>query len=914
MKPPLPSDSIDEELRKEFEKCLLSGKPGKIEDFLPTLDDPHFLGTLEELVHIEIELAWKHQVDQGGDAADSHDQTVNHPDLVESYLNRFPSLNQSEILARIVKQECLVRMQVGMPTDKESCQARFPDLDFREAGILPYLTATSESSETLGATLSPEDPSEAGIILPLHFADYELLEEIGRGSMGIVYRSKQISNPRIVAVKILQNRILDTSTGDAVNRFQTEIRAAAKLRHENIVRVFDVSENKGRHFFSMQYVRGKSLARLTQRRPLDNQIAAKYIEQVTRAISYSHRSGILHRDIKPANILIDDDTDRALVADFGLAKICEKGKSITAIGETLGTPSFMAPEQAKDAMQATEQSDIYSLGATLYAILSGKPPFFAARSSETLRQLVEEYPAPLRHLNPNVEKDLETICMKCIQKETSLRYKTADELADDLERYLRGQRILASPRIEIKRALRSLRQNQHKLIAYILLASLLVGGSITASYQYFLSSSKKSQAIRRMEQAESLVNNAVADLIDEHSAYSLPKTANEKKLLQEFLRYYSGLVQSGRKDELDSHFIATARLQIARIETSLGNLTIADQLLRSLVSDLSARDAAGNQNYDPSTTTTPPPFALLLGRAWFSLGIVDQRLGQFERATKDFQRASKFFEHLLSIVPTKTDVQLLAADNYVKMGSLALQQRRWTSCQNYLDAAINSYQQLIETPQPLDEAFFGLARCYKYRGDWERLHGNPRGYRKYLEDSYRELEQIIETPQHTVSLKTIEPLVSTCRDLGNSYADSMDFKTAVLWYEKAFHSSGRIASMSDPTGKYDALKANVLTNWADALVALGQQEIASKKCKIALRILQLVCEQYPDSQNFAAERGAALRQMGEILIASGQPKNANQYLARSKVIFSKLVREQPGHTQFSAELEKVLRLLQQLGQ
>ena len=243
---------------------MLSGKPGKIEDFLPPDDNPHYLGTLEELVHIEIEFAWKHRVNQIQHAGEHSDQTVDQPAPIEFYLNRFPSLDEPEILARLLKQECLVRKQVGMPMSEETCQIRFPNLDLREAEILPYLEIhSSGSSDTPGATLSPEDPGDDAITLPLHFADYELLEEIGRGSMGIVYRAKQISNPRIVAIKILQTRILDASSAGAIDRFKQEIKPAAKLRHENIVRVFDVSENNGRHFFAMQYVRGKSLGKIT---------------------------------------------------------------------------------------------------------------------------------------------------------------------------------------------------------------------------------------------------------------------------------------------------------------------------------------------------------------------------------------------------------------------------------------------------------------------------------------------------------------------------------------------------------------------------------------------------------------------------------------------------------------------------
>ena len=918
MNPPLPSESINEDLRKEFEQRWLRGKPGEIEDYLPSADDPCYLGTLEELVHIEIELAWKQRIHNVQDGVGGSDQTTGQPFPIESYLGRFTNLDNPEILARLLKQECLVRKQVGMPLSQEMCRARFPDLDLKQAGILPYLDFhSSDSSDTPGATLAPEDPGDETITLPLHFADYELLEEIGRGSMGVVYRSKQISNPRIVAIKILRTKLLDTSSDGAINRFQQEIRAAAKLRHENIVRVFDVNENKGQHFFSMQYVRGKSLAEMTLRRPIENQIAAKYLEQVARAIHYAHRSGILHRDLKPANILIDDDTDRPLVADFGLAKISGQGHSITSIGETVGTPSFMSPEQVRNAAEVTEQSDVYSLGATLYSILSGKPPFFAARSAETLRQLIEEYPVPLRQLNTNVDRDLETICMKCLRKKPSLRYASADELANDLECYLSGKKIRARPRVELSKIFRSVNRNQRLLIAGIFFAALLIGGSITLSYRFFISTKSNANSIDRMAKAEDVVSSAVTDLVDEQSTIITPKSASEKKILEQFLRYYASLVASAQNETTDSHVTAMARLQMARIETSLGNLKVAERLLRTTIGHLGEGISSTAKSIGFRLGFADPHSAVLMARTWFSLGLVDQRLGNIDRAMKDFQRASEFLDYLMGAFPNRTDVQLLAADNYVKIGQLALTRRRWPPAKKYFDEAIRRYQQLLEQPQPHSAAFMGIARCYKYRSEWEQLQGNQRGYRQYLEASYQELEQIVEAPEYVPTIKTIRPLMMTCRDLGNAYAvatifDAMHAKTAILWYEKAFRSSQKLSSSNDPTGTYQALKADILVGWAASLSAVGRDREALDKCQTALKIWQPINEQHPNNPAFVCQRAVAMGQLAQVQINLGNVTEAREDLIRAKQMLSKLLRKYPGKAQFSTELEKILRLLQQL--
>ena len=221
--------------------------------------------------------------------------------------------------------------------------------------------------------------------------------------------------------------------------------AAALLDHPNIVPIFEVGEHEGQHYFSMGYVDGQSLAARLAEGPLPPKEAAELVATVAEAVEYAHRQGVIHRDIKPSNILIDS-RGRPRVTDFGLAKRVDSGSDLTATGQILGTPSYMPPEQAAGQVKAVgPAADVYALGATLYAALTGRPPFQSATPLETLKQVIEREPVPLRQLNAAVPRDLETIVLKCLEKSVPRRYATAQALADDLRRYLEGRPILARP-------------------------------------------------------------------------------------------------------------------------------------------------------------------------------------------------------------------------------------------------------------------------------------------------------------------------------------------------------------------------------------------------------------------------------------------------------------------------------------
>ncbi len=492
-----------ERIVDSFEEAWQTGAVPRIDSYLSACEN----GTsrsdvLQELIKVDLEYRWRRP---GSTTLVSNGAIPARP-TVDDYARTFSELNLTEdAILELVTEEYRVRRRWGDDPDHGEYLRRFPmhaaelteALVQIRAEIAPDVTWKSDTPRSNGnGRLAHRSPPNTCVI-----GDHEIIEELGRGGMGVVYKARHRSLDRVVALKMMLSA--ESASPEERTRFRREAESAARLQHANIVQIHDIGEDAGRPFFSLEYIDGgnlnKHLAGFPQP-PLD---AARLVMTLAHAIQYAHDRGVVHRDLKPANILLagvrgqgsavrtmersyltpdpSPLTPIPKITDFGLAKRLDGGGGNTQTGSILGTPSYMAPEQAYGNSDAVgPAADVYALGAILYELLTGRPPFRAASILETLEQVRSQEPVALRHLQPKLPRDIETICLKCLQKDPRRRYSQAADLANDLGAFLAGEPIRARPVAAWERGWKWARRRPAVAALLVTLATamvvLIVGG------------------------------------------------------------------------------------------------------------------------------------------------------------------------------------------------------------------------------------------------------------------------------------------------------------------------------------------------------------------------------------------------------------------------------------------------------
>jgi WD40 repeat protein/tetratricopeptide (TPR) repeat protein/predicted Ser/Thr protein kinase len=454
--------SLSADLEKHlarFEKAWQAGQPPRLIDYLPDGDDGPALKSrikvLKELIKIDLEFRWR---------SPSDTKTPPKRQLLEEYLAKHPDLQQlSKVPLDLIVEEYRVRQRWGDRPKHAEFSERFSGHGDTLVARLKQVDADLSAEFTKHAkpmlpadqpTAPPEGAAQEATIDSDHssatqdaglptIAGYDILEVLGRGGMGVVYKARHRKLKCLVALKMI---VAGAHAGpDQLARFQAEAEAVAHLQHPNIVQIHEVGEQDGLPFFCLEFVSGGSLDRMLLGTPQDPRAAAKLVRTLARAMQEAHDAGIIHRDLKPANILLGKD-GTPKITDFGLAKHLDSTEGKTQSGAIMGTPSYMAPEQAAGKIKEIgPATDVYALGAILYEMLTGRPPFKAATPMDTVMQVITEEPVPPIQLQPKLPRDLDTICLKCLHKEHHKRYASGKALADDLKHFLAGEPIQARP-------------------------------------------------------------------------------------------------------------------------------------------------------------------------------------------------------------------------------------------------------------------------------------------------------------------------------------------------------------------------------------------------------------------------------------------------------------------------------------
>ena len=406
------------------------------------------------------------------------------------------------------------------------------------SSVPPWVQPEALTTPPSGLTALNRDPAFLTEGVPRRFGDYLLLEEIARGGMGIVYKARQLSLNRLVALKM----ILPGGRADepAIRRFHTEAQAAAQLRHPHIVAVHEVGADQGRYFYSMDFIEGQNLAQKVQQYPLAARQASLCVKTLAEATHYAHEHQVLHRDLKPSNVLIDAQ-DQPHITDFGLAKLMHERSDATLSGVVMGSPCYMAPEQAQgQALAVGVRSDIYALGAILYELVTGRPPFKGESASATLKLVAESDPISPRQMNPKISRDLETICLKCLEKEPARRYASARALAEDLGRYIQGEPIQARRVGAMGKTVRWCRRKPALAAALAASALLLILGVAGITWQW-----RRAESGRRSAETERQMQRLRAYAADMRAADAAIQDNNVGQATQLLERY---LPQAGVED------------------------------------------------------------------------------------------------------------------------------------------------------------------------------------------------------------------------------------------------------------------------------------------------------------------------------------------------------------------------------
>lgn len=717
-------------------------------------------------------------------------------------------------------------------------------------------SARSAADKSIAGQTTTVDPL-TGRVIP-HVSGYEILGELGRGGMGVVYKARQKALNRLVAIKMV---LAGGHAGpEQIARFHIEAQAVAALQHPNIVQIYEVGECESLPYFTLEFVDGGALDKALAGKPQSPKDSAHLMETLSRAMYFAHQHGIVHRDLKPANVLLSADGEPK-ITDFGLAKKLEGDSSQTKSGTLMGTPSYMAPEQARgEFKELGPPADVHALGAILYEMLVGRPPFLGASAVETIMQVITEEPVPPSRLLPKLPRDIETICLKCLQKEPEKRYATAELLADDLRRFLDGEPILSRPVSAPERLWRWCRRNPRIAALVATVAGLLIVVAVTSTFSAVTIARERNQkelerkaadearvaaesaeklaldrkaeadearmaaenakqlAEDRKEQAEAAQKEADANakvatdqaglalstmqiLIDkvQNQLEDAPRTQKLKRELLETAM--AGLKEVAKKAEGSTSVEATMLAAHMRMGNMFRQLGATEEAMNefSRCHEIAKRRAAAKPNNDAAQGN--------LAAVLTVLGDMDQELRRDMVAALDcYQRALDIREKLHGKPPSTEgplspeSVKQALAEAHTRVAVTVLRLGDPPKSLPSFEKALVLRRELSEAHPEVESLQQDLARSYNAVGEVCFLSGNTEDARKYYDQCLELRDAMLKAKPESVRFKL--ELANTCGNYGDLCLRSRDNQAAQTHYDRAYALSQELADLDDQNIDY----------------------------------------------------------------------------------------------------------------
>jgi len=676
---------------------------------------------------------------------------------------------------------------------------------------------------------------------------YAIEAELGRGGMGVVYRAQQLNLRRVVALKMLISGPLASPV--LLARFRTEAEAVARLAHPNIVQIYETGESAGQAFFSMEYVTGGSLADRTRTGPLPPREAAEIAATLARAVDFAHRQGIVHRDLKPANVLLTGD-GTPKIADFGLAKQLASDSRHTYTGDVMGSPSYMSPEQARGATaQIGPPCDIYSLGAILYELLTGRPPFLGQDTMETLVLVLHEDPLPPRRLTPRVPRDLETIALKCLDKSPRARYASAAELAEDLERFLAGRPVLARPAGIVEQTIKWARRRPAWAA---LIAVTMVSAATLVSYGAWknrqLSAALSAEQSQRLR-AEGNFRKAL-DVADRR----LTRAGQDpQRLLAEELSFYDEIRKQPGSDAQILYERGLAARRAGDILRLMGNVPQSEHAYAEAIRLLEGLAATVPESED---------YRRDLAASHNGLAQLWQETDRAAESEGHYLAGAKLLAQLAAERPADTDFPRQLGVVWNNLGI-------YLSRAGRLDEAAAAHEKAVSLRRPLAERFSDRA---EFRLDTAISLANLAAVKAKLKDNAAALALLREALRLRESL----PEVMTAES---------EFRLAT---------------------------ASLQNNLGAALAAGGESLGASDAYRQAITTLERLAQDYPLVLGYQSMLADAYTNLGLNEASGGRFPSARKAFARAAEVWEKLAGSDPSNKSYSDNAERVRGFLKSL--